>query len=243
MSKGLSDIEIAASVCPQMARWPDSPLQSWQRLKEAVDALRNLARATDDACTEVEHNNDLVPAAVQRKVAAIGQQALGELAEFPALRRAEAEVARNLNLLNEKMRDLPSPPTTYAEVALASEIRNWLSEQPSPIDSAMKLISSDPRVLGAILSAPAVLSSLSPAEFELVRSRAKQALFPAQIAMEADLLKARNAVREASAATKRLLLARTETRVDNDGVVRSIREPQPKVNLTKAASRGAAAAG
>lgn len=47
------------------------------------------------------------------------------------------------------MIDLPEPPTSVADVALAQEIRQYIRGQKSPIDVAVKFM-SNPRILGAI---------------------------------------------------------------------------------------------
>jgi hypothetical protein len=129
------------------------------------------------------------------------------------------------------MLDLPQPPTNVTDVALAQEIRNYVGKQKSPIDVAVKSM-SDPRVLSAILNAPAFLSGLSDVEFKLVRERARAALHPEQVQMQQQLTKARDELRAGIAATKRMLLERCELRDDDDGQFRSIHEPLPRGTLT-----------
>jgi hypothetical protein len=67
------------------------------------------------------------------------------------------------------MIDLPEPPTSVADVALAQEIRQYIRCQKSPIDVAVKFM-SNPRILGAILTAPAILSGLSATEHSRLAS-------------------------------------------------------------------------
>jgi hypothetical protein len=59
-------------------------------------------------------------------------------------------------------------------------------------------------------------------------------LHPVQADMQAKLTKALSELREGVAATKRMLLERTEMREDDDGQFRSIREPSPRGALTGA---------
>jgi hypothetical protein len=92
---------------------------------------------------------------------------------------------------------------------LAQEIRQYISDQKSPIDFAAKSM-TDPRVLSAILNAPAFLSGLSDTEWKLVRERARTALHPEQAQMQEWLMKARDELREGVEATKRMLLERCE---------------------------------
>jgi hypothetical protein len=96
-----------------------------------------------------------------------------------------------------------------ADVALAQEIRQYVRGQKSPIDVAVKSM-SDPRILSAILNAPASLSGLSDAEFKLVRERARAALHPEQVKMQQQLTKALDELRAGVAATQRMLLERCE---------------------------------
>jgi hypothetical protein len=79
----------------------------------------------------------------------------GERAGSP-LRAAERAITENIDYLEKKMTDLPQPPTAVADVMLAQEIRQHFRSQKFPIDLAVKSM-SDPRMLGAILNAPAYL--------------------------------------------------------------------------------------
>jgi hypothetical protein len=79
------------------------------------------------------------------------------------------------------MTNLPPAQESYAEVALAAEIRANLRGVKSPLDAAMKSIAaSDGRFLGAILHAPAELSNLTPTDWAAVRYRARATLHPEQ---------------------------------------------------------------
>jgi hypothetical protein len=66
--------------------------------------------------------------------------------------------------LRKKWVDLPQPSTSYADVALAQEIRQCVRGQKSPIDVAVK--------------------SMRDTEFNLVRERARTALHPEQVQMQ-----------------------------------------------------------
>jgi hypothetical protein len=90
---------------------------------------------------------------------------------------------------------------------------------------------SDPRILSAILNAPAFLSGLSAAEFKVVRERARAALHPEQVQTQQQLTKSLEELREGLAAAKRLLLERCELR-DDDGQLHSIHEPLQRGALT-----------
>jgi hypothetical protein len=146
---------------------------------------------------------------IARRRTELGRQALTELANFKPFQIAEKAALENVVYLEKKMVDLPQSPTNVADVALAQEIRSYISDQKSPIDFAAKSM-SDPRVLSAILNAPAFLSGLGDTQWNLVRERARAALHPEQAQMQKSLMKALDELREGVAATKRLLLERCE---------------------------------
>jgi hypothetical protein len=66
-------------------------------------------------------------------------------------------VVANIEHLEKRMIDLPQPPTAVSDVMLAQEIRQYVRGQKSPIDVAVESI-SEPRMVSAILNAPASLS-------------------------------------------------------------------------------------
>jgi hypothetical protein len=73
---------------------------------------------------------------------------------------------------------------------------------------------SDARVLGAILNAPAALSGLNDAEFNLLRDRARSALHPEQHALQQGLARALDDLQKGVAAARRLVCERCQLRVD-----------------------------
>jgi hypothetical protein len=222
MPKQLTDTEIAMRIVPTRLRWPSPETAktiAWDRLREAVDLLHGLVRAVDNNCQQAEQDIDLSPEGIARRRTELGRQALTELANFKPLQIAEKAALENLDYLEKKMVDLPQPPTNVADVALAQEIRQYVRGQKSPIDFAAKSM-SDPRVLSAILNAPAFLSGLGDTEWNMVRERARTAMHPEQAQMQKWLMKARDELREGVAATKRMLLERCEM-----GEEKPIREP------------------
>jgi hypothetical protein len=233
----LTDTLIAATICPQHLRWATSGGEhSWLRMKDAVTDMHGLARALEDQCSGVESDSDLNASAVTRRTCELGKRAICELMELAALRKAEKAVQNNLEQLDQKMKELPVQANDAPAVLREQEIRAWISRQKSPIDAAIKGL-SDPRIVSAILGAPHFLSGLTEAEHQLIASRCRKALFPAQIAMKNQLTKAFGELTEGVAASKRLILERTGCREDSDGIVRGNHEPTPKPQLTKAAPR------
>jgi hypothetical protein len=143
-------------------------------------------------------------------------------------------VSRDIQVMESRMQPAPKPPTGFFETEQASKIRDFIARQSSPIDFVTKNM-GDPRVVGAVLNAPAFLSGIGDAEWNWVRERARQALNPTQVENIAALQKALGEVREGIAAAERMLLERCEMRKDDDGEFRHITEPQSRINLTEKA--------
>ena len=117
-------------------------------------------------------------------------------------------------------------PTAVADVMLAVEIRQHIRRQKSRIDVAVRSI-SDPRMLAAILTAPACLSGLSDAEWNVVRERARTALHPELARMQTWLATSRDDLRGGLEAARRMVRERCQIGGDEDGQARSARKPLP----------------
>ena len=109
MPRKLSDIAIAVRVVPTMLRWPSSDAAStivWDRLRDAVEALRSLVRSVDDDCDKVEHDSHLNWEGIARRRIELGNQALSKLAAFTPLHSSELTVDKNINDFEPKMQNL-----------------------------------------------------------------------------------------------------------------------------------------
>lgn len=222
MTRRLTVTELAARVVPTAIRWPSREVGktiAWQRLHDAVEALRGLVRVVDDGCIQAEQDQDLSSDGIARRRKALAHQALSELEQFKPFQIAERAVTENIDYLENKMVDLPKPPNNVADVALAQEVRQYIRGQRSPIDVAAKSV-SDPRILGAVLNAPAFLSGLTDTEFNLVRERARTALHPEQAEMQKQLAKSLDDLRGGLEAARRLVRERCQMGEDD-----SIRKP------------------
>jgi hypothetical protein len=227
MAKRLTDLEITARVVPLRLRWPASGTNlAWTELHNAVDALQNLASMVNEKCAEAEQDTDLSEDGIMRRREQVGRQALGELREFKPAQKAENWVRTTVVSLEERMVDLPKQPDNLFDVMLAQEVRAHVARQKSPIDFVRKQM-ADPRVLGAVLNAPAFLSGLGDAEFNHVREQARRALHPEQDEQQTKLRKAIEELRAGVEACRRLVLQRCELREDGDGQYRPIRSPLP----------------
>ena len=236
-TRKLTDNEIQMRIVPTMLRWPPPEIAkaiAWDKSREAVDLLRALIRTVDDGCLQAEQDADLSPEGVARRRQALGRQALSELENWPPLRAAERAITENIDYLEKKMTDLPQPPTAVADVMLAQEIRQHIRRQKSRIDVVMKSI-SDPRMLGAILTAPASLSGLSDTEWNVVRERARTALHPEQAQMQQELAKSLDDLRGGVEAARRMVRERCQMGEDGNDQFRSKREVSPD-RATKSAA-------
>ncbi|MBR0703130.1 hypothetical protein JQ599_24730 [Bradyrhizobium diazoefficiens] len=240
MTRRLTDTEIAVRIAPTALRWPSPDVANtvaWDRLRDCVQVLQGLARAVDGNCFAAEQDRDLSAEGIRRRRTRIGQQALAELAELKPVKAAEKAVADNLAHLEERMVEMPRPPSSIAEVMLAQEIREFVRRQKSPIDFVMRSV-GDRAVLSAILNAPNFLSGLSETEWNVVRGRARETLHPEETNAQQQLRKAMGDVLEGVAATKRALMERCEMREDSEGNLHSVHEPA----LAKSKSAQASAA-
>ncbi len=199
----------------------------------AVDGLRSLLLGLDEACRSAEMDRDLSRDGIARRRVVLGKQAVAELRNFAPLKSAEKWAGEDLKALEKAMDSLPTAPTTFADVALAEEIRRCISSRSSPIDFVVKSI-GDPRILGAVLHAPAALSGLSDAEYNLVKSRAKHEAHPEQIKGIERITKGLEELRQGVAAAERMIVARTEARLDDDSQPNSVREPSSGGTLAPA---------
>lgn len=206
--KRLSEAEIQSRLVPTRQRWPDANTNTeWGKLHAAVDALHDLVTSLENNCRIAEDDSDLTVQGIARRRAVIGQQALAELKDFAPYISAEKAANNTTDVLEGRMTELPKPPTTYAEVAEAEEIRAFIRQQKSPIDFIFKHL-SNPRVVRAVLTADAFLTGLSDTEHNLVRERARAALHPVPAETQQRMAKALDELRAGVEAARRMVLER-----------------------------------
>ena len=104
MPRRLSDNEIAVRVVPTMLRWP--PEIAFDRMRDCVEALRNILRVLDERCEQDERDTDLKPESISRRRIQLGEKALAELAVFEPLHRAERAVDEHIKHLDTKTQNL-----------------------------------------------------------------------------------------------------------------------------------------
>jgi hypothetical protein len=109
MARRLSDIAIATRIVPTMLRWPSSEITKatiWDKLRNAVEALRDLVRTLDNGCDQIERDPHLKGAATARRRMELGDQTLGRLVTFEPVERCERAVKETINNLEPKTQAL-----------------------------------------------------------------------------------------------------------------------------------------
>lgn len=76
MRKPLTDLQIAIQVVPTLVLWAQAETVAWDRLRKCVCALRDLVRAVDNSCLQVEQDPHLSGDSIARRRAELGRQAL-----------------------------------------------------------------------------------------------------------------------------------------------------------------------
>ncbi len=95
----------------------------------------------------------------------------------------------------------------------AQELRQHIARQASPIDFVMNNL-NDPRVVGAVLHAPSFLSGLNAEAHNLIRDRARTSLHPDQVRHRQEAEAALAELKKGVEAARRMVLERTDTRLD-----------------------------
>ena len=106
MTHKLTDLGIAARIVPTMLRWPISEVAAGNRLRDGVEALRDMLRGLDDACQRLEHDHRLQPQEVRRRRTELGERALRQLVDFKPVLSAERAVNENIDKVEPKMQTL-----------------------------------------------------------------------------------------------------------------------------------------
>lgn len=177
MTEKFSEARLGLIAAPS-ARWPaaDSAIL-WRIGHEAVAALVDRARKADVAIAAVEGNSDLSDVGRLKAIGDIALQAVNALDDLPELGRLRAQAERDVRAFEQKIGQAAEAPTDAAEALLHQEIRNHIRSQAEPIDAAYAQ-RNDPRVVTAIVSAPAMLSGLSEQQKNEFARAARSSLWP-----------------------------------------------------------------
>jgi hypothetical protein len=101
----VSDAQIAITIVPKRARWPEPRTGSvWAAAHCCVDAWHNLIRKVDLDCAEAEQDRELAAGGIAHRRAELCDQAMTKLANFRLLEIAEKALINNINAL-ERLSD------------------------------------------------------------------------------------------------------------------------------------------
>lgn len=220
MPKRISEAEIDIRIVPMSVRWREGQTVAWDKLLGGVTALKALVRKLDNECVAAEGDRGLSAEGIALRHKELAQKALVQLANFAPMQSAEKAVANELAALEERMIKLPSSPTEVSDLMLAAEIRSYVAQQKNPVEFAFQSV-EDNRVLGAVIGAPAFLSGLTDEHLGQLREKAREKHNPQQVEKQRSLRKALADLQEGVEATKRLVLQRTEMRMDSSGELHS----------------------
>ena len=166
MKKTWTDAQLNM-IGAQAIRFPDNQTLHWTAIRETPNRIRELMRDLNTEMTAVEGNPDLSVDGVNRMRAQAAKEALSKLEKVTE--PAEREATKRVEKLQEKSNAFLEQGK--AEPHIAVEIRSHLAKQKSPIMAALKQ-KNDPRVISAVIEAPAFLSGMTEEEASTLRANA-----------------------------------------------------------------------
>jgi hypothetical protein len=219
-----------AMVGAQAANFPNHKVEHWTALRTCVEGIREFLRDINGEMTAIEKDRDLNPTGLARKRAEVGKKAVAKLDDFTKLQIAEHHVENRIAAMRQKIQAqiAQGEPKTSAEAALAGEIRAYIGKQQNPAMAAVQQ-KNDPRVIAAILNAPAFLSGLTDEQLGTFRAAALDSSDPAQ--EERQVSNALDVCRAAIRAAQHMIARRADLRRDPDGAWRYIKEALPRAEL------------
>lgn len=207
-------------------KFPQLAVLHWMALRDCVTTLRGQLYDLNRELSAIEDDADLSPQGMARKRADAAVNVLKQLDSFDQLTKAKAEVAKRLGSLNKTMA-LPPIPANVPDAMLAAEIRAHVARQERPELWVMN--QQDPRILGAVISAPSVLSGMSDADVARAKDLWMNRQHPDQLEEQQKLNAAVGICEQALESAKRLIESRAQLRQDIDGVWRHNSEQAPLV--------------
>jgi hypothetical protein len=101
----LSVLQIAATIVPRRARWPEPGAGSgWTAAHRCVDGWHSLVRQADLACSEAEADPELTASGIARRRAEICDRTMIMMANFKLFEIAEGTLSKNIDSL-ERLSD------------------------------------------------------------------------------------------------------------------------------------------
>jgi hypothetical protein len=189
------------------ARWPAADTGDvWAKLHEAIADCRQWVRNVDVELSTIEADRNLSELGRFRKGAEYAVTVIGLLNNSSDVAKAEEAVEKQFAEI-AKGSKLPVAPESVAEVALAAEIRAHVARQQEPHIAVHKL-AGDPRVVAAVMHAPAFLSGLTDEQKNRFLAQAEISLFPEGTGDRQKLEAALKVLRDAVGAAERKIAER-----------------------------------
>ena len=126
----------------------------------------------------IDEDQNLSPTGKAEKKREIATEAIAHLEKSKTLASARDSVERQISKWDEQSGLAVKPPSTIAESVQQSEIRAHISAMKDNRVSFVEKHAHDPRVVAAVLGAPAFLSGLTDADINIVKAQIAKRLAP-----------------------------------------------------------------
>ena len=231
-------IKVKAAIAPQAESWPSPDFSKvtitgerphmepgdphWAALHDAVREARDRTLKARGSMAAIDEDRNLSPTGKLEKKKEIASKAITALEKSQHLVKARSAVEDQVRLWNKALGLTPKAPENAGEAMLHCEIRSHLAALKS--DDRLAFISShlgEGEVADAVLTAPAFLSGLSPAELNIVRQRVEAHANPEIAAAKAETLRAMQDAEAGWRAAIRQISGRGGLGRPHDGMVRA----------------------
>ena len=194
-------LKIKAAVCPEAEGWPrpdhskttlrgpdgkphvDPVDLHWDAIHDAVTEARDRTLKALGSMAGIDADKSLSDAGKADQKRAIAERALAAFEKSPHLSKARSAVERKLAEWNKQL--TPSP----GDAAINAEIRAHLAKM-EPAERVAFIDAHAVECGAAVLSAPAWLSGLTPAELGVVKQRIEARINPEIAEAKAETMKA-----------------------------------------------------
>ena len=161
----------------------------WAALHDAVYEARECTLKALGSMAAVDEDKSLSLTGKAEKKREIATKAITALSKSPRLVKARSAVEVQVERCNEKLGLTPKAPEGVGAAMIAAEVRAHLAAM-KPAERLAFVDAHASEVGDAVLSAPAFLSGLTPAELGVVKHRIEQRTDPAAAAAKAEALAA-----------------------------------------------------
>ena len=193
-------LQIKAAVCPSKDSWPSPDVQvsimgdrptikggalHWSALHACVDDARDRVTKAFAKMAAIDGDKNLSAAGKESKKKGIAEAAITDLEKSKSLSAARKSVEHQITKWDDEIGLTPQIPASIGESVQLSEIRSYISVMKGNRVDFVAKHASDPRVVAAVLGAPAFLSGLIDADINIVRSQVAKRVAP-EIAVAKD---------------------------------------------------------